>query len=93
MILYVASATALSYGHPFLLNDLSILNVFNTSSITLFLNSFPLSVWNIFILFKLYFILLNALYTKSAVLCFPAAYPIISRLNKSIIKHIRWLWP
>lgn len=40
IILYVDSVTALSYGHPLLLYDLSILNVFNNSSIILFLNSF-----------------------------------------------------
>ena len=40
MILYVASATASSYGHSLALNDLFILKVSNTSSIMLFLNSF-----------------------------------------------------
>lgn len=44
MILYVASATALSYGHPLWLKDRFISNASNASSIILFLNSWPRSV-------------------------------------------------
>ena len=42
--LYEDCATALSYGHPLALNERSILNAINISSIFLFLNSLPLSV-------------------------------------------------
>ena len=64
--LKAASATALSYGQPFLLKDLSILNAFNNWSIALFLNSLPLSVCKILISLSDLWILEKALVTRKA---------------------------
>lgn len=71
--LFIVSATALSYGLPFLLRDFSIPNVFRISSIFLLSYSLPLSVWNIFILFNGSFMLYIASFTRFASFFDPAA--------------------
>ncbi len=66
----------------------SIWNVSNSSSIVWFLNSFPRSVWKIWISDRFPSTFLNACFTSSSVLCLPALYPIISLLkDQSVHKY------
>lgn len=58
-----------------------------SSSITLFLNSHPLSVWKMRISDRFTLLLRNTSYTSSAFFFVPAEYPIISLLNRSINMH------